>query len=490
MWFRIGICLSLLGLIWACAQRPSVPPVEVTPTTVRLEREMQKAQELEAKGEEQEALFVYKGIWEEAPLSFPLALEARLKAAGIYEKRGYLDKAQELLEFIVRRTGSHQAVYHKAQLLLARICYQKGDRRGALSHLKKVDPSLVPSRDYQELEALLTFPPPFLGTRYYIVLATGETQGLEREVSQVRRGVELALEGSEVRLVEVASPDELEGLGGTVLGVVGPLLFKDLDGVLAWAQDKNVPLVTPAFVRPDVVSQSPLFFRTSMPLDQEVAYIAGFLASKLKIHNMAIFYPDNPYGRVMFGLMEDSFTKKGGEVDLKRSYPPDMQDFTPLASELARWKEAHVLPQALYVPDIWKRVVLLAPQLLFHDVRGITLVGTSLWDTPRLVREGKGYIEYALFTDTFASGSPYLPVLEFYYRYKMAYGVDPTPLAAQAYDAARALLASRGEDKGLKPLSNVRFLGVTGMVGFDERGDPLRVPALLMVEGGKIQQIN
>ena len=100
------------------------------------------------------------------------------------------------------------------------------------------------------------------------------------------------------------------------------------------------------------------------------------------------------------------------------------------------------------------------------------------------------YVEYALFTDTFTSGSSYLPVLEFYYSYKMAYGVNPTPLAAQAYDAAKALLASRGKEKGLRPLGSVRFLGVTGMVGFDEKGDPLRVPALLMVEGGKIRQIN
>jgi len=468
-----------------------VPPMEVTPAMARLEREMQEARELEAKGEDQDALFIYKRILEEVPLS-PLAFDARLGAARVYEKRGYLGKAQELLEFIVRRTGSRQDVYHKAHLLLARIWYQKGDREKALLHLKLVDSSLVSPQEYQELEALLTLSPPFpfVGARYYLVLATGEARGLEREVSQVRRGVELALEGSEVRLVEVASPDELEDLEGTVLGVVGPLLLRDLDRVLTWARGKDVPLVSPSFVRPDVVSQSPLLFRTSMSLDQEVAYMAWFLASQLRIHNLAIFYPDNPYGRVTSRLMEGAFAKKGGEIDVKRSYSVDIRDFTSLASELAQWKGAHVLPQALYVPDLWKRVVLLAPQLVFHDVRGITLVGTALWDTPRLAKEGKGYVEYALFTDTFASGSSYLPVLEFYYRYKMAYGVDPTPLAAQAYDAAKALLASRSGEKGLKPLGGVRFLGVTGMVGFDEKGDPLRVPALLMVEGGRIQQIN
>jgi len=488
VWFRIGIFLSLLGLLWACAQRPPTPPMEITPAMARWEREMQEARQLEAKGKDQDALLIYNKILKEAPLS-PLAFDARLGAARIYEKRGYLDKARELLEFIVSSTGPRQAVYHKAHLLLARIWYQKANREKALFHLKLVDPSLVPPQEYKELKALLA-PSPFVGAHYYLVLATGEAQGLKKEVSQVKRGVELALEGSGVRLVEVASPDELEGLEGTALGVVGPLLFRDLDRFLTWARGKGVPLVSPSFVRPDVVSQSPLLFRTSMSLDQEVAYMAWFLASQFKIHNLAIFYPDNPYGKVTSKLMEDAFAKRGGEIDVKRPYPTDILDFTPLASELASWRKAHVLPQALYVPDIWKRVVLLAPQLVFHNVRGITLVGTALWNNPRLAKDGKGYVEYALFTDTFTSGSSYLPVLEFYYSYKMAYGVNPTPLAAQAYDAAKALLASRGKEKGLRPLGSVRFLGVTGMVGFDEKGDPLRVPALLMVEGGKIRQIN
>lgn len=485
MWFRIAISLSLLSLLWACVQRPPTPPVEVTPATVRLQREMQEARELEAKGKEQDALLIYNKILKEAPLS-PLSFDARLEAAQIYEKRGYLDKSRELLEFIVNRTGPRQAIYHKAHFLLARIWYQKANREKALSHLKLVDPSFVSPQEYQKLKALLT---PVVA-HYYLVLATGETQGLKKETSQVKRGVELALKDSKVRLVKVASPDDLEGLKGTPLGVVGPLLLRDLDGFLTWASEKGVPVISPSFVRPNLVSQSPLLFRTSMPLDQEVGYMAWFLASQFKIHDLAIFYPDNPYGRVTSKLMEDAFAKRGGEIDMKRSYPTDMRDFSPLASELAQWKVAHVLPQALYVPDIWKRVVLLAPQLVFHNVRGITLVGTALWNTPRLTKYGKDYVEYSILTDTFTPGSSYLPVLEFYYRYKMAYGVDPTPLAAQAYDAARALLASRGAEKGLKPLGSVRFLGVTGMVGFDKKGDPLRVPALLMVEGGKIQQIN
>ena len=66
-----------------------MPPMEVTPAMARLEREMQEARELEAKGEDQDALFIYKRILEEVPLS-PLAFDARLGAARVYEKRGYL----------------------------------------------------------------------------------------------------------------------------------------------------------------------------------------------------------------------------------------------------------------------------------------------------------------------------------------------------------------------------------------------------------------
>ncbi len=480
MWCRVGICLSFFCFLLACAPRPAPPPGQVAPSAAELQREMQQAQELEHQGKAQDALLIYRRIIRAAPSS-PLALNARIQAASLYERRGYLDEAKGLLAETVRMANPRMPIYHKAHLMLARIWLQQGDRKMALSHMNKVNPSMVPAEEYQKMKSLLT------PVRQYVVLATGKTQGLEELVSQIKRGMEVALKGLEVQLVEVEYPDEMEGIKGSIIGVVGPLLPKDLPRVFSWAQEKGVPVITPLMVRPGITLGNSPLYRTAMPLDQEVTYTASFLVSKLNVHEMAIFFPDTPYGRVVSDLMEKDFTKEGGKVVLKRSYPPTLRDFTSVVQELKGWKVNHGLPQVLYVPDSWRKVVLLAPQLVFHDLRGITLVGTALWDSPRLVSEGKGYVEYAFFPDTFVSNSPYLPPLEFLYSFRMTYGFDPSPLAAQAYDATKALLIRERMGCSLK---DIKFIGVTGMVGFDAHGDPLRVPAFLMVEGGKIEQIN
>ncbi len=491
MWFRIVGCVSLL-LLAACAMRPPAPPPAAVPQKSVAERKFHQARSLELQHREQDALLLYRQVMEEVPSS-RLAAKAAVGAGRIYWKRGYKKKALELLERVVKTVSSRDPLYHEAYLLMAKISYREGDKEKARGYLEKVSPALVSPEEYDALKEALAPPPvPQMvpEKRYRVVLFMGESKVLERELVRVKMGVELAFKDSRVEVVEVTSPLELQTLEGPFLGVIGPLLVRNFSPVIDWAQGKEVPVVTPFPVAPGLTSKSPLLFRTSLPLDQEALFMARFLRFQLSVKELAIFYPGTPYGKVMSRLMAREFKAVGGEVSLLRSYPPNIRDFSPYAKELREWEEEGFLPQALYVPDSWKRVVLLVPQLVFHEVKGISLAGTALWDDPRLVREGGGYVEYSVFPDTFTPNTPYLPALEFYYRFKLAYGVDPTPLAAQAYDAARALLARlEGRDKPV-PLDGVSFLGVTGITGFTSQGEPLRMPFLLMVEGGTIRQMN
>ncbi len=472
---------------------PPPPPGRVARKSV-VEEEFQRARALEGQGREREALLLYRKVMEEVP-SARLGFKAAFRAAGIYWKRGYGEKALELLHRVVEEVGSRDPLYHDSCLLMAKILYRQGREEEARAYLEKVNPALVSPQEYEALERALIPPPTPKEAvaprkKYKVLLFLEESPLLKGEQIQVERGVKLALEGTGVEVEEVSSPQELDSLEGAFLGVVGPLLVRQLSPVLDWAMTRELPVVTPFPVAPGLTAKYPHLFRTSLPLDQEASFMAGFLRRELKVKELALFYPDTPYGRVMSRLLSQEFQQVGGEVSLLRSYPSDTKDFSSYAAELEEWERAGVLPQALYVPDSWRRVVLLVPQLVYHNVKGISLAGSALWDDPRLVREGGGYVEYAVFPDTFTPNSPYLPVLEFYYRFKLAFGVDPTPLAAQAYDAARALLARIGKEGKLMPLDEVSFLGVTGMTGFTPQGDPTRMPFLLVVEGGAIRQMN
>ena len=44
---------------------------------------------------------------------------------------------------------------------------------------------------------------------------------------------------------------------------------------------------------------------------------------------------------------------------------------------------------ALFIPDEHDKIVLIAPQLAFHDVTGVRLLGSSGWVDPELIEIGR-----------------------------------------------------------------------------------------------------
>ena|GEM_PF-1515915 len=496
MWCRTLSCVSILLLLSSCVfQKPEHPPPIPIPQTAQ--EEMEKAKLLEERGEEQEALTIYKDLYHRFPHD-PLALEARFDAAIIFWRRGYLEEALDLVKKVNRKADPDTPLYHQAQLLTSWIYYEKGDTERALQYLSRIDPSKVPRESYNRLKNALTLqavPPQLSPTKYQVILFTGESTATEKMERQMERGLNVALKDSGIKLLKLSSLEELNNVEAKdVLGIVGPLNIKSLPELLSWAQEKEIPVIAPSLITPHLAAKSPVLFRTSLPLEQEASYMATFLSKKLKVSELGILYPNTPYGRIMYNLIAESFPKEGGLVTIVKSYPPQTTDFSPYAQELKEWKKAGVLPQALYIPDSWKRVVLLIPQLVFRDVKGISLAGASLWDNPKLPKEGGDYVEYSIFTDSFNKHSSYLPVLEFCLKYRMRYGKDPSPLEAQVYDAGKALLASvkeisKGKSK-IKALANSKFIGVTGITGFDTAGEPHRTPFLFTVERGTIHQLN
>ena len=92
--------------------------------------------------------------------------------------------------------------------------------------------------------------------------------------------------------------------------------------------------------------------------------------------------------------------------------------------------------QALYIPDGPERVGMLAPQLAYYDVTGVTLLGTSLWHDPRLVEVAGRYLSGCVFPDAFDPQSKEPEVLDFVSEFRKALGKDPNVLDAHGYDAA------------------------------------------------------
>jgi len=114
---------------------------------------------------------------------------------------------------------------------------------------------------------------------------------------------------------------------------------------------------------------------------------------------------------------------------------------------------------AVFIPDSYERAGLIASQLAYHDVIGVTLLGTNLWNSPKLIDIAGRYVHGAIFPSGFFPGSGYIGVDSFVEQYRISFGQEPRLLAAIGYDTIRIvkeILKEKGKD--IKTRENFRLL--------------------------------
>jgi branched-chain amino acid transport system substrate-binding protein len=147
---------------------------------------------------------------------------------------------------------------------------------------------------------------------------------------------------------------------------------------------------------------------------------------------------------------------------------------------------------AVFIPDSYQRVAMIAPLLAFHDVMGVRLIGTRLWHSPKLVEMAGNYIQGALFTSGFVTDSENPRVMTFIADYKNNFGEIPGILAANGYDTIRLLktVMAEGEPKTRENLREALldypvFQGLTGPFNFDADGEATKTPLLMTISGNR-----
>jgi hypothetical protein len=146
----------------------------------------------------------------------------------------------------------------------------------------------------------------------------------------------------------------------------------------------------------------------------------------------------------------------------------------------------------LFVPDSHSKVVLIAPQLAFHEVGTARLFGATGWNHPDLLRIGGRHVEGAVFVEAFHPDDGFRPARQVAERYRETFGAEPGEQAAAAYDAANLVLVQLV--RGLRARGDVRsgllstraYPGVSGNTTILSDGNAEKHPYLLGIESGEI----
>jgi branched-chain amino acid transport system substrate-binding protein len=242
------------------------------------------------------------------------------------------------------------------------------------------------------------------------------------------------------------------------LAVIGPLLSRNLPTAAAIADGTAVPFITPAATNADVQRYGSFLFSTALTYASQAQRIAEYAMNRLGLRTFCILYPDAPYGQELARQFSLEVRQRAGEIVAVESYKPQDTDF---GAQIRRIKDLDLqgngktettqtskgTPRIIYTPGFdavflpgdYTQVALIAPQLVFYDIK-VPLLGSNGWNSPDLLRLADRTLDGGIFVDGFFLDSPDPAIREFVERYRRRYQANPTLFAAQAYDAARLVL--------------------------------------------------
>lgn len=297
------------------------------------------------------------------------------------------------------------------------------------------------------------------------------------------------------------------------LAVIGPMRSREVEKLAELAERTETPFVTPSATLLDVRRFGNYVFSTAVTYSLQARRLADYALGRRGFYQFCILHPDTQYGRELSRLFSQEVRQRGGAIVAVESYPERATDFGPqirrmkaidlqrdgLLTETTN-EEGETRPvytpgfDAIFIPGTAEEVALIAPQLLFYDIR-VPLLGANGWNAPALLRLADTSVEGGIFVDGFHLDSPDPDVVDFVSRFQRRYQQAPSLFAAQAYDAARLVIdalrrgatSSREVARALRGAEDLPALG--GATGFDARGVLNRKLFVLQVKEGKIEPV-
>jgi branched-chain amino acid transport system substrate-binding protein len=291
-----------------------------------------------------------------------------------------------------------------------------------------------------------------------------------------------------------------------VMAMIGPLSSKASGVAAKRAQELGVPIIT-LTQKEGITDEGDHVFRHLLTPSMEVKTLLEWTVGNLGLERFAVLYPDNPYGRFFMNLFQAALSDLGGRITAMEPYSPEETDFAvpirkligthaPKRPGSEDQRESGKRPvvdlrfDAVFVPDNFQRIAMIAPQLAYHDITHVQLLGTSLWQSQQLIETTKDYVQGAVFPTGFFAGSSNSAVREFVKEYRERFNSEPDLLAAIGHDTIR-LLKEVLSDEDIRTRRDLQralfrvhdFPGLTGEISIDPSGEVVKEPLLLTVSG-------
>lgn len=269
-------------------------------------------------------------------------------------------------------------------------------------------------------------------------LSAGGNAGLAGQA--MRNAAEMALDefkSPDVQLLvkdDAGNPDAARGAAQQALDegatiVLGPLFAQSVSLVGQVTRARNVPVI--AFSTDANVASAGVYLLSFLP-ESDVQRIVQYATSTGK-RSYAALVPENPYGTVVEAAFRQDVARRGGQVVALEHYPHDRAG---MANPVRTVAQSAARAEALFIPDGGDAVPDVVQALVAAglNTKRIQLLGTGLWDDPRIFSIPA--LDGGWYAAPDAAG-----YRNFSTRYRNRYHQDPVRTATLAYDAV-ALVAA------------------------------------------------
>jgi branched-chain amino acid transport system substrate-binding protein len=276
---------------------------------------------------------------------------------------------------------------------------------------------------------------------------------------------------AEMALTEFSNPDIqllVKDDGGTPSGaqeaaqtaiaegaeiILGPLFAQSVSAVGQVARQRGVPVI--AFSTDASVAGPGVYLLSFLP-EADVDRVINYAAAQGK-RSFAALVPDNAYGSVVQAAFQTAVARGGGRVVAMERYPLDKAQMQEPAKRVAL---AAKQADTIFIPDGADAVPAAVQALAANGVtRRIQLIGTGLWDDPRI------FSEQGIQGGWFAAPEP-SGYRAFSGRYRAKFGQDPIRPATLSYDAV-SLIAALVKTQGPQRFSPEILTNQSGFAGID-----------------------
>lgn len=305
-----------------------------------------------------------------------------------------------------------------------------------------------------------------IGTGQYkaaliLPLSAGGNAGLAAQ--SMKNAAEMALaefSSADIQLLikdDRGSPQQARMVAGEAMDegaqiILGPLFAQTVQAAASAARPRNIPLI--GFSTDASVAARGVYLLSFLP-ETDVVRVLGYTFSAGK-RSYAGIVPENAYGSVVEAAFREEVARRGGRVVALQRY-----DKTTLQGAVNAVAQVGRNVDAIFIPDGGDVAPTIAQGLVSAGVetRRAQLLGTGLWDDPRIFNDG------AMQGGLYAMPDP-AGFAAFSQRYQARYGGEPVRTATLVYDAT-ALVAALMRSQGGQRITNETLTNPSGFAGID-----------------------